>query len=207
MIISQLKKTIKSKLIAVIRATTPDMAEMIAETILKNGIDIVEITFTVNGAAEIIRDLRKRFPDDIVGAGTVTKREQAKSALDVGAQFIVSPCVVEEVGEFCKAEGIFCALGAQTPTEVHKAYLHGGDIVKLFPGELFNPSIIKILHGPFPYIDFMPTGGINKDNAKSWLDNGAFALGVGGYLTGGIDKGNLDSLALRVKTLLNSLKG
>lgn len=206
MMISELKKVIKNSVIAVIRSKTLDVAEMMAETILKNGIDIVEITFTVNGAAEIIRDLRKRFPNNIIGAGTITKIEQAKSALDAGAQFIVSPCVVEEVGEFCKTEKVFCSLGAQTPTEVYNAYLHGGDIVKLFPGELFNPSIIKILHGPFPYIEFMPTGGVNKDNAKSWLDNGAFALGVGGSLTNGIDKDNLDLLALRVRELLESLK-
>ncbi|WP_161847290.1 bifunctional 4-hydroxy-2-oxoglutarate aldolase/2-dehydro-3-deoxy-phosphogluconate aldolase [Athalassotoga saccharophila] len=205
--IIEIKNKIKGKIIAVIRANTPEMAEEMAETVLKNGIEIVEITFTVNGAVEVIKNLRKNFPDFVIGAGTVTRLDEARSALKAGAQFIVSPCVIEEVGEFCKTENIFCSLGAQTPTEVYKAYLHGGDIVKLFPGELFNPSIIKILHGPFPYIDFMPTGGINKENAKTWLDSGAFALGVGGYLTGGIGMGNLDLLGVRVRELLESVKG
>jgi len=204
--VSEIKNKIKGKAIAVIRADTTELAEQISETVLKNGINIVEITFTVKGASEIIRNLRKRFPDFIIGAGTITRLDQAKSALDAGAQFIVSPCVIEEIGDFCKAENVFCSLGAQTPTEVYKAYIYGEDVVKLFPGELFNPSIIKILHGPFPYIDFMPTGGISKENAKAWLDSGAFALGVGGHLTGGIDAGNLDLLAMRVKELLESLK-
>ncbi len=206
MTISEIKNRIKGKIISVIRANTFEMAEMMAETILKNGLDIVEVTFTVKDASEIIQELREKFPSSIVGAGTVTQKAQAESALNAGAQFIVSPCVVEEVGEFCKAAGVFCSLGAQTPTEVYKAYLYGGNVVKLFPGELFNPSIMKILHGPFPYIEFMPTGGINKDNAKLWLDSGAFALGVGGYLTGGIDKSNLDLLAFRVRELLESVR-
>ncbi len=206
MTISEIKNRIKGKVIAVIRANTRELAEMIAETTLKNGINIVEVTFTVKGAPEIIQELRKKFPDSIVGAGTVTQKAQAESALNAGAQFIVSPCVVEEVGEFCKAADVFCSLGAQTPTEVYKAYLYGGNVVKLFPGELFAPSIMKILHGPFPYVEFMPTGGINKDNAKSWFDNGAFALGVGGYLTSGIDNDNLDLLAFRVKELLEHVR-
>lgn len=203
---SDIKAHLKNKIIAVIRSDNAETAEIMSETILNSGIEVVEITFTVDGAADIIHELRKKFPNYFVGAGTVTKPEQAEDALKSGAQFIVSPCVVEDVGDFCKAEDVFCSLGAQTSTEIYKAYLHGGDVVKLFPGELLTPSVMKIFHGPFPYVDFMPTGGISDKNAREWFNNGAFALGVGGYLTGGIDKTNIPLLESRIKKLLESLK-
>lgn len=197
---------LKNKIIAVIRAEDSVISELMAKTIIENGIEIIEMTFTIPKVSRAISHLRETYPNAVIGAGSVLSVQQANDALQAGAQFIVSPCVVEDVGDFCKAEDVFCSLGAQTSTEIYKAYLHGSDVVKLFPGELLTPSVMKIFHGPFPYVDFMPTGGISDKNAREWFNNGAFALGVGGYLTSGIDKTNIPLLESRIKKLLESLK-
>ncbi|TDT62886.1 2-keto-3-deoxy-phosphogluconate aldolase [Fonticella tunisiensis] len=167
---------------------------MISKTIINSGIDALEVTFTVKGAPELIKELKAESSGVIIGAGTVLTVVQAEDALKAGADFIVSPCIIEEVGAFFRERGIFCSMAAGTSTEVYNSYNHGSDVVKLFPGEYMNPGIIKAIKAPMPFIDIMPTGGVDHKNIKSWFDNGAFAIGVGGYLTKNIDENNLDIL-------------
>lgn len=200
------KKKLKNKIIAVIRCEDAVKAKKISKTIIECGIDVLEVTFTVKGAPQLIKELKAENPNAMVGAGTVLTVEQAKEALKSGADFIVSPCTIEEIGAFCKEKNIFCSMAAATSTEVYNSHKFGSDVVKLFPGEFISPGIIKAIKAPMPFIDMMPTGGVDNKNVKTWFENGAFAVGVGGHLTKGIDETNLDVLRARCEALINAAK-
>ncbi|WP_278679290.1 bifunctional 4-hydroxy-2-oxoglutarate aldolase/2-dehydro-3-deoxy-phosphogluconate aldolase [Clostridium paraputrificum] len=202
----EVKKLIKGKLIPVIRGNDLEEVKCICKTIIETGITSLEITFSLPNAEKLILDLKQEFPDVLIGAGTVLSKEQAKLAVDNGADFIVSPCIVEEVGEFCKERDVFCSMGAATPTEVYKSYLAGSDVVKLFPGDCISMKIIKGIKAPMPFIDMMITGGVDDSNVKEWFENGAYALGFGGYLTKGINISNLDLLRERCQKLIQATK-
>ncbi len=201
---NQVKEIMKGKLIAVIRHEDSDIAKAICHTLVESGIDTLEITFSVRNAEKLIADLKEELPEAIIGAGTVLSREQAKLAAENGADFIVSPCIVEEVAEYCKENDIFCSLGAATPTEVFRAYKLGCDVVKLFPGDCLSPNMIKGIKAPMPFVELMPTGGVDDTNVKEWFMSGAYSVGFGGYLTKGIDKSNLNVLRERCKKLISA---
>lgn len=203
---TEAKEKLRHKIIAVIRCSNIDLAEMISKTIIKSGINAIEVTFSVENAAALIKKLKNDYPEAVIGAGTVTNKEQAEAALESYADFIVSPCIIPEVGKFCKEKDVFCSMAGTTSTEAYNSYISGSDVVKLFPGEFLNPNIIKSLKAPFPYIDFMPTGGVSDKNIKQWFDAGAFAVGAGGYLLKGINESNLNELEERCKKLINSMK-
>lgn len=171
---------------AVVRAESADLAFKAIEAALEGGVNVIEVTFTVPGALEIIRELAGKAGDDVIlGAGTVLSPETAANAIDAGARFIVSPSTNLATIEMAKANGVPVFPGALTPTEVITAWQAGGDIIKIFPANVTGPSYFRDLHGPFPEIPFMPTGGVDLNTAKDWLAAGAVALGVGGAL---IDK-------------------
>ncbi|ROR28262.1 2-keto-3-deoxy-phosphogluconate aldolase [Mobilisporobacter senegalensis] len=201
---SEVKNLMKGKLIAVIRVEDPNEAKIICRTIVESGIDTLEITFSVKDAEKLIYDLKQELPEAMIGAGTVLTKEQAELAYKNGADFIVSPCIVEEVGAYCKEYDIFCSMGAATPTEALHSYQAGSDVVKLFPGDCLSPKMIKGIKAPMPFIDMMPTGGVDDTNVKEWFKNGAYAAGFGGYLTSGINLSNLDELKRRCQKLLNA---
>jgi len=200
------KEKLRNKIIAVIRCEDAVKAKLISKTIIECGIDVLEVTFTVKGAPQLIKELKAENPNVLVGAGTVLTTQQAKEALISGADFIVSPCTIEEIGAFCLKNNIFCSMAAATSTEAYNSHKFGSDVVKLFPGEYINPGIIKGIKAPMPFIDMMPTGGVDNKNIKTWFENGAFAVGVGGHLTKGIDESNLDILKARCETLINAAK-
>jgi 2-dehydro-3-deoxyphosphogluconate aldolase/(4S)-4-hydroxy-2-oxoglutarate aldolase len=106
----------------------------------------------------------------------------ALDAVDAGAQFIVSPNTNVATIEAAKSRGVPVFPGALTPTEVITAWRAGGDVIKLFPANAVGPSYLKDLHGPFPEIPFMPTGGMDLNTAGTWFEAGAVVLGVGGAL-------------------------
>lgn len=199
-----IKKELKHKIIAVIRVFDYDLAKAICRTIIEEGINVLEITFTVDRAADLISQLKTEYPDALIGAGTVLNKEQAKSALENHADFIVSPCIITEVADFCNNADIFFSMGAATPTEALTAHNLGCGLVKLFPGETLSPSLIKAIKAPLPFIDIMPTGGVDDQTIVSWFENGAYAVGVGGYLTKNIAVSNLDDLKNRCRRLLHA---
>ena len=168
---------------AVVRAESAELALKAVEAVRKGGLNVIEITFTVPGALDIIRELASKAGEDVVlGAGTVLTPQDAHNAVDAGARFIVSPNTDIATIEMAKRKGAAVFPGALTPTEIITAWQAGADVIKLFPANLVGPSYIKDLHGPFPQISFMPTGGVDLDNARDWLDAGAVALGVGSTL-------------------------
>ncbi|WNB91156.1 bifunctional 4-hydroxy-2-oxoglutarate aldolase/2-dehydro-3-deoxy-phosphogluconate aldolase [Bacillus sp. NEB1478] len=173
-----------TQLIAVLRAPSVEEAIEKGKTLVEAGIRCLELTFTIPEAEKVIRHFAEH-ENLIVGAGTVLNVRQAQSAVDAGAAFIISPGYVEELVKFSKEKDILYIPGVMTPTEVVRAYNHGLTLLKLFPSNLFGSSYLKGLRDPFPDVDFIPTGGISAENAREWLDAGAFAIGIGGGLTKG----------------------
>jgi 2-dehydro-3-deoxyphosphogluconate aldolase/(4S)-4-hydroxy-2-oxoglutarate aldolase len=182
---SKQKEVLKeTKLIAVLRAPSVEEAIEKGEALVDEGIRCLELTFTIPNAEKVIQHFSQN-EDLIVGAGTVTNVRQAQIAKDAGAEFIISPGYVDELVKYCKEENVLYIPGVLTPTEVVMAYNHGLTLLKLFPSNLFGPSYLKGLRDPFPEVEFIPTGGISDQNAKSWLEAGAVAIGLGGNLTKG----------------------
>jgi 2-dehydro-3-deoxyphosphogluconate aldolase/(4S)-4-hydroxy-2-oxoglutarate aldolase len=169
-------------IVPVVRATSPREARMASEAVCEGGIPIVEITMTVPGAVEVIRELAKNSASGVlIGAGTVLNAEAARRCLDAGAQFLVSPGLNLQTVELAVREGKLMMAGALTPTEVMAAWEAGADFVKIFPcGQVGGAKYIKALKGPFPLVQFVPTGGVNLTNAAEFIEAGVAALGVGG---------------------------
>ena len=202
----EVKTLMKGKLIAVIRGSNIEEAKLICKTLVESGITTLEITFSLPKAEELIKELKNEMPNALIGAGTVLNKEQAELAVVNGADFIVSPCIVEEVGAYCRQKDIFCSMGAATPTEAYKSYLAGSDVVKLFPGDCISMKMIQGIKAPMPFIEMMPTGGVDDKNVKEWFKSGAFSIGFGGYLTKGINSSNLNLLKERCEKLINACK-
>lgn len=131
----------------------------------------------------VVQRLVQKYRDTILlGMGTLTEPGQVESAKNAGARFIVSPICDTELVKAMAKSGLVSMAGALTPTEVFQAYRLGSDVVKIFPGSLAGPSYIKALHGPFPYIPLMPTGGVSAGNLKEWFAAGVLAVGAGSEL-------------------------
>lgn len=170
-------------LVPVIRAQSPDEAAQAADAIQAGGVTVLEITMTVPGAVEVIREMAGRGGDAVVGAGTVLDPDAARKCMDAGARFIVSPSLNLDTIALCNEAGVAVLPGALTPTEVVTAWRAGADLVKVFPaGAVGGPSYIKALKAPLPQIDLVPTGGVNLKTAGDFIRNGASALGVGADL-------------------------
>ena len=170
--------------VPVVRASSPREALIAAEAVCQGGIPIVEITMTVPGAVEVIRELSKSSASEVlIGAGTVLDPEAAHRCLDAGAQFLVSPGLNLQTVELAVREKILIMAGALTPTEVITAWNAGSDFVKIFPcGQVGGAKYIKSLKGPLPQIPLVPTGGVNLSTAAEFIEAGAAALGIGGEL-------------------------
>ncbi len=171
-------------IIPVVRASSADEALAVVEAIRAGGIPILEITLTVPGAVKIIAALTKRLGDEaLIGAGTVLDADSARSCLDAGACFVVSPALDIPTIEFCRKSGVPVFPGALTPTEIVTAWKAGADAVKVFPANAVGgAAYLKSVKAPLPQIELIPTGGVSLKTAADFLAAGAFALGVGADL-------------------------
>jgi 2-dehydro-3-deoxyphosphogluconate aldolase/(4S)-4-hydroxy-2-oxoglutarate aldolase len=171
-------------LLPVLRAQSIDEAVALAEAIEAGGVRALEVTMTVPGALEVIRQLARETKGRIlIGAGTGLDAETARACMRAGAEFIVSPALNLKTIEICRRYGVAVMPGALTPTEVVTAWEAGADVVKVFPcSSLGGASYLKALKGPLPQIELIPTGGVSLATAAEFLAAGAFALGVGGDL-------------------------
>jgi|SRR5215469_8356396 len=196
--------------VPVVRATSAREARMAADAVCQGGITIAEITMTVPGAVEVIRELTKSSARDVlVGAGTVLNVEAAKRCLDAGAEFLVSPGLNLEVIQLAAKEGKLMMAGALTPTEVIVAWEAGSDFVKVFPcGQVGGARYIKALKGPLPQIPLVPTGGVNLNTAAEFVEAGAAALGVGGELVpaGALSAGKPEIIVENARKFLTIVK-
>jgi 2-dehydro-3-deoxyphosphogluconate aldolase/(4S)-4-hydroxy-2-oxoglutarate aldolase len=203
-----LQKICDCGVVAVVRAESADQAMKIADSCVEAGICAIEITFTVDGALEVIKKIAESNKDGkiLIGAGTILDPETARAAILAGAQFIVSPCLNTEVVKVCNRYQVACMPGAMTVKEAVEGLEAGADIIKVFPGELFGPAIIKAFKGPLPYIKLMPTGGVNLDNVGEWIKAGSVAVGVGGNLTAGAKKGDYESIVTIGRQFVEKVK-
>ncbi|MFO7611201.1 MAG: bifunctional 2-keto-4-hydroxyglutarate aldolase/2-keto-3-deoxy-6-phosphogluconate aldolase [Clostridia bacterium] len=189
----ELVTRIKNKgLVAVVRAESAEKAFHILDACVEGGVAAIEITFTVPGAHKIIEELASRYDSGeiIIGAGTVLDPETARIAILSGAQYIVSPHFNPDTVRLCNRYQVPSMPGAMTIREIIEAMEAGADIIKIFPGELFGPSIIKAVRGPLPQAQMMPTGGVTVENVGEWIKAGAVAVGAGSSLTKGAGTGD-----------------
>lgn len=203
-----IKKLTDVGLVAVVRAESAEQAIKISEACIEGGIAGIEITFTVQGAVDIIKELVKNVDTSkvIIGAGTVLDPETARAAILAGAQFVVSPCLNKEVVKLCNRYQVPVMPGAMTIKEVVECLECGADIVKVFPGELFGPKIIKSIKGPIPQAQLMPTGGVSVDNVGEWIKAGVVAVGAGGSLTAGAKTGDYASITRIAKEFIANIE-
>ncbi len=180
-----IKSIIDHGIVAVIRAESAATAAKIAKACLAGGIKVIEVTFTVPGAHQVISALDKEFRDSglLLGAGTILDPAAAKTAITAGARFIVSPAFDEKTASVCDKSDIPYLPGCLTVTEMMRALAAGTEVIKLFPGSAFGPGYVKAIKGPLPDIKLMPTGGVSLDNIQDWFACGVVAVGVGGELT------------------------
>ena len=145
-------------------------AKPLAESLFAGGLPVAEVTLRTDAALDSIRIIAREVTDVIVGAGTVINRDQAEAARDAGAQFLVSPGMMEEVVVWAQANSIPILAGAITPTEMIRGINLGLNILKFFPAETMGGlKAIKAISDPFPQLRFIPTGGVKLENAAEYL--------------------------------------
>jgi len=195
-------------LVAVVRAESAEKAYRIFDACIEGGVAAIEITFTVPGAHKIIEDLASKYTsgDIILGAGTVLDPETARIAILSGAQYIVSPNVNLDTIKLCNRYQVPSMPGAMTIREILDAMEAGADIIKIFPGNLFGPAIIKSVMGPLPQAPMMPTGGVSIETVKEWIEAGAVAVGAGSSLTKGAKTGDYAAITATAKEFLKRIR-
>jgi 2-dehydro-3-deoxyphosphogluconate aldolase/(4S)-4-hydroxy-2-oxoglutarate aldolase len=207
--IEDLNRVLQSGIVAILRVPTSDQLASVARALFEGGIDVIEVTFTVPNALEILAAVKKDLGNRVLlGMGTVLDPESARAALLAGAEFIVSPSLNLDVIRLCHRYDKVVMPGAFTPTEILAAWEAGADIVKVFPSDAVGPSYLKALRGPFPQIRLMPTGGVNLETLPEFIKAGACAVGVGGSLVDPkvIRDGNFKQLGNLASQYVQALK-
>jgi 2-dehydro-3-deoxyphosphogluconate aldolase / (4S)-4-hydroxy-2-oxoglutarate aldolase len=174
----------RRRLVAVIRSKTADAALDLAGAAAEAGIQFTEITFSVPGALDVIKELAVR-KDLRVGAGTVLAPQQAERAIVAGAQFVVAPSLETDLIRICHAANVACFPGAATPTEIIAAHRARADLVKIFPADqVGGPYFIRQMQGPFPEVRFMVSGGVSLKNIAEYVEIGVTGICLGSAYLG-----------------------
>ncbi|AQW20937.1 bifunctional 2-keto-4-hydroxyglutarate aldolase/2-keto-3-deoxy-6-phosphogluconate aldolase [Lentilactobacillus curieae] len=194
--------------VSVIRGESAQESYNTAEACINGGVKVIELAFTAPHADETIASLSEKYTDtDIeIGAGTVLEAETARIAIISGATFIVSPSFSEEVAKICNLYTVPYIPGCLTPSDVQSALTYGSEIIKLFPGSVVGPQMISELHGPFPQVKVMVTGGVSLDSLQSWFDAGANIVGVGGQMVGPAKNGDYKGVTKNAEKFIKGTK-
>ena len=200
----------EDRTLAVVRAKTIPDAARLAGALAQGGIRTLELTFTTPDVTRHLRRAAETAGDHgaVVGVGTVMTADQARQAIDAGAQFLVTPGLRPEVAAVAREAGVPISLGAMTPTEVAAALDLGSSIVKIFPARQLGPQYLKDLQGPFPGIKLLPSGGIDASNAKGYLDAGAAAVCCGTSVVppNAVAAGDWSDISARAAAFTGALK-
>jgi 2-dehydro-3-deoxyphosphogluconate aldolase/(4S)-4-hydroxy-2-oxoglutarate aldolase len=176
------------------------------------GVRVFEFTNRGDYAHEVFGELnkfaKKECPEMIVGAGSIIDAGTTSMFLQLGANFIVSPILDEEMAKVCNKRKVAWSPGCGSVTEVVKAHELGAEVVKIFPGkQVGGPSFVKSIKGPFPYANIMPTGGVSPDfdNLKGWFESGVYCVGMGSQLFPKeiIDNRKFDSITAKCQETLS----
>ncbi|MEV4664095.1 bifunctional 4-hydroxy-2-oxoglutarate aldolase/2-dehydro-3-deoxy-phosphogluconate aldolase [Micromonospora echinofusca] len=196
-----------ARILAIIRGTDTAAAIAAGTALLQEGVRVVEVALTTPDALRAIEALRAAAPAGaLVGAGTVLTTADVADVAAAGAQFVVTPAVVESISEAAR-RGLPVAAGALTPTEAYTAVRMGASAVKLFPASVGGPAYLRAVRDPFPDIPFVAVGGVGLDDVPGYLRAGAIAVGLGGPLVGdAASGGDLDALRARARTYLAAVR-
>ena len=209
---SQLRHVLDCGIVAVVRSPDSRQLVEVAEALADGGVTVIEITMTVPGALDVVRQVHEALGDRILlGAGTILDTETARAAFLAGAEYMVAPTVNLDVIRLCRRYGKLVMPGAFTPTEILTAWEAGADIVKVFPAEVVGLAFFKAMRGPLPQVRLMPTGGVDLNTAAEFLRAGACCLGVGGQLVEpkAVAEGNFErirDLARQYAAIVNQVR-
>jgi 2-dehydro-3-deoxyphosphogluconate aldolase / (4S)-4-hydroxy-2-oxoglutarate aldolase len=194
-----------ARVVAIIRGTRTSAVVGSVMALAEGGIRFVEVALTTPGALDAIEQVAAKLPDGVaIGAGTVLTRQDVADVAAAGAQFIVTPAVVESI-DAATARGIPVMAGAFTATEALTARSRGADVVKLFPASAGGPRYLRALRDPLPDIPFMAVGGVGLDDVAAYLGVGAIGVGVGSPLVGdAASGGSLEALRERARAYVEA---
>ena len=182
----------------------------LAKALCEGGLPVAEVTFRTDAAEEAIRLMAEACPEMLVGAGTVLTTEQVDRAVAAGAKFIVSPGLNPKVVKYCLDKNIPITPGTSSPTDIEAALELGLEVVKFFPAEQSGGiAKIKAMAAPYTKVKFMPTGGINAANLKSYLDFPKIVACGGSWMVSGdlIKAGNFDEIKRLTREAVNTMLG
>lgn len=198
----------KYKLVAIVRGIEEKDVDKVVEALYQAGIRAVEIAMNTSGALRMIEAVKDKFGEKmLIGAGTVLDPESARNSIQAGADFILSPTLSLPVIEMCNRYSKLAVPGVLTPTEILTAWEAGAQLVKIFPARAFGPKYIRDIKGPLPQVEMMAVGGVSLENARDFLRNGAFALGIGSALVNPkwVREGNFDKISKTARDFISSI--
>ena len=184
-------------------------AEPLAKALCDGGLACAEVTFRTAAAEESIRIMSEKFPDMLVGAGTVLTTEQVDRAVAAGAKFIVSPGLNPRIVKYCVDKGILITPGCANPSDIEQALEQGLEVVKFFPAEAAGGlKMIKAMAAPYVGVKFMPTGGINQNNVREYLAYDRILACGGSWMVKSdlVDAGKFDEIAKLARECVDIVK-
>ena len=204
-----LQDIVNCGVVAIIRVASAQEAVEVCGAIAKGGVKPIEITMTVPGAIDAIKELKGVMKDNVLlGAGTVLDSETARAVILAGAEFVVCPTLNLEVIEVCRRYSKIVVPGAFTPTEILTAWEAGADIVKVFPATVGGPRYFRDIRGPLPQIRLMPVGGVNLENTPDFIRAGAVAVAAATSLVDkkAVSEGKYDIITENAKKFVEAVK-
>ncbi|MEM6966357.1 MAG: bifunctional 4-hydroxy-2-oxoglutarate aldolase/2-dehydro-3-deoxy-phosphogluconate aldolase [Bacteroidota bacterium] len=194
-----------------------EVAKRLLQAIYSGGARLLEFTNRGDYAHEVFAALykyaQKEMPDLMMGVGSVTDAGTASLYMQLGANFIVTPVLREDIAIVCNRKKVLWSPGCGSLTEIAKAEELGCEIVKLFPGSVYGPNFIKSIIAPQPWTHIMPTGGVSTDfeNLKGWFQAGAYCVGMGSKLmakhtSGAFDFEKIESLTVKVLSDIEKIR-
>lgn len=197
----------RTGVVAILRKPPGDIVQ-IAKALVEGGVKVIEVTADTPGVMEMIGRLKEEVEDAVVGVGTVLDAETARLAILSGAEFIVCPTLSADVIAVGTRYDKLVLPGTFTPTEMLHAYELGAPAVKVFPASILGADFIKHVRGPLPQIPMVPTGGIDLNNAGSFIAAGAVAVGLGSSLVKKyeVEKGNYEAISERSRQAVDVVR-
>jgi len=188
-----------------------EISKQVVKACYDGGARLLEFTargdFAHEVFGELVKYVTKELPGMVMGVGSVTDAAAASRYMALGANFIVTPVLREDIAIACNRRKVLWSPGCGTLTEIARAEELGCEIVKLFPGDIYGPNFVKGIKGPQPWTSIMPTGGVSptKDNLKAWFDAGVTCVGMGSKLIKKDSQGNFDLKEIS-RLIENSIK-
>jgi len=193
-----LETMLRARAAVVMRGNDPRKVHGAAHALARGGFVCIEVTMTVPGAVDLVRQLSTELPNAMIGAGTVTTAHDALACIEAGAQFVVSPIVAVDIIRPCREAGVVCIPAGMTPTEIHAGWLAGGHVVKIFPAApIGGTAFVRALRGPFPHIPLWVSGGVKASESQAYFEAGAQLVGLNAseIHSALVDAGDWDAVA------------